>query len=146
MTTYNADVDPALTTFLGFLDYDAKNPARPAGTEFSFSTTDDNSLVNHGYADAAANRAAMVAFLTNLLNAGETSVTFLIAQKNNLAITGDNDPLPVRSDNLIFASKEFQPTGLAVGAWAPKLVLAPEPASLSALALGGLLLSRRRQA
>ncbi len=150
LTTYNADVDLSVASFLGYLDMDGRTTPRAAGSELSFSTTDDNSLLSHGYTDAAANRAAMVAYLTSLITAGETSATFLIFQKNQLAVTGDNDPGPVRSDNLIFASKEFAPftgpdTGV-VGAWAPKLVLAPEPTSLSALALGSLILGRRRKA
>lgn len=149
LTTYNADVDPTLTTFLGFLDQDGRAPRAP-GTEMSFSTEDDGSTLSHGFADTQANRAAMVAYLTNLLNAGETMATFIVFQKNQLAITGDADPNPVRSDNQIFASKEFAPklgpdAGI-VGAWAPKLVLAPEPASLSTLALGSLLMGRRRKA
>ncbi len=150
LTTYNADLDPTLTTFLGYLDMDGRTTPRAPGSELSFSTEDDNSPLSHGFADTQANRAALVAYLTAMLTAGETSATFVVFQKNQLAVTGDNDPNPVRSDNLIFASKEFAPKLGAdagvVGAWAPKLVLAPEPTSLSAFALGSLLVSRRRKA
>lgn len=152
LTTYNADADPSLTTFLGFLDMDGRTTPRAPGTELSFSTTDDGSVISHGAADAAANNAALVAYLTQLLNDGATSATIMVFQKNQLAVTGDADPGPVRSDNIVFASKEFAPklgpdTGV-VGAWAPKLVLGvvPEPTSLSALALGSLVMGRRRKA
>lgn len=150
LTTYNADVSSTLTTFLGFLDMDGRTTPRAPGTQLSFSTEDDNSPLSHGFGDTQANRAAMVAYLTNLLNAGETSATFIVFQKNQIAVTGDADPNPVRSDNLIFASKEFSPklgaNAGVVGAWAPQLVLAPEPTSLSVLALGSLIANRRRKA
>lgn len=138
--TIGADLDPTLTTFLGYLNYDAKNPSRAAGTMFSFTTGDENSPVNMGPSVYGANNTALVNYLTALLDGGYTSATFLIFQKNAV----DGDTLPVRSDNLIFASKEFQPTGGSLGAWAPQLILAPEPGAATLLAIGAVGLIGRR--
>lgn len=128
-------------TQLGYLNYDAKNPSRAAGTMFSFTTGSENSPVNMGSAVTDANNTALVNFLTNLLNNNYTSATFLIMQKNSI----DADTAPVRSDNLIFASKEFDP-GTGVGAWAPQLILGPEPGAATALlALAAPMLARARR-
>ena len=142
-TTVGADATGA--TLLGYLNYDAKNPARPAGTLFSFTTGIENSPINMGSGQQQANMAALVDYLSDLLDGGATTATFLIFQKNTI----DADPAPVRSDNLIFASKEFQPTGGNIGDWAPQLLIGPVPEPGAATALIGLagaaLFRRRRQ-
>jgi hypothetical protein len=137
--TVGADIDPANTTFLGFLNYDARATARVGGDVLSFTTDSDNSPVNMGPSVYEANRTALVDYLTDLLDAGHTDATFLVFQKNAV----DADPLPVRSDNLVFASKEFQPAGGNVGDWAPQLVVAPEPTGLGLFGFAALAMARR---
>lgn len=140
-----SDIDSSLTTYLGELNYDAKTTARPAGSILSFADTLDNSPISMSSARLASNRTALINYLIDLLNAGQTSATLIIQQKTAAEDGPATAESPIRTDNLIFASKEFQPTGGAIGDWAPRLVI-PEPASLSALAMGGLFLSRRRKA
>lgn len=139
-STVGTDVDMNHAILLGYLNYDAKADGRPAGTVFSFATGLEDSPINMGPDQYNANRASLVAYLTELLNAGYTDANFLIVQKNNV----DNDPLPRRSDNLPFASKEFIPVGMVQGAWAPQLILAPEPGSIAVLGIAAASLLGRR--
>jgi hypothetical protein len=127
-------------TLLGNLNYDAKT--RAAGSVLAFTSGIDNSPINFNVDVQELNRAALVSFLTNLLNNGYTSATFMIVEKN----VADNDPLPRRADNLVFASKEFQPSGGFVGQYAPFMVIAPEPGSMLLAAVGGMTLLRRKRA
>jgi len=146
LATFNdADSSPtspngSLTTFLGFLNFDALPAAsRPQGFEFSFTNSPDASML----AQNAPNNAALVAYLQNLINSGGTSATFLVASK----LTGD--ALPVTGSNMQFASKDFWPVTVATGPgpYAPKLLLnVPEPGGLAAIGIAALVgVARRRR-
>jgi hypothetical protein len=139
--TTKLDADAAQTTLLGFLNWDAAAAAtRPQGTFLSFAQSAD--LSN----DNAANNAALIAFLTSVLDSGATSVTFLLDSKLS------TDPAPFTGSNIQFATRDFIPTlgpGAGVqGAYAPQLILnVPEPtgavAALGLLAASAGLRSRR---
>jgi hypothetical protein len=146
LSTFNdADSSPAspngtLTTFIGMLNFDSlPGASRPQGYEFSFTQSIDASATN------GANNSALIAYLTNLLNAGGTSATFLIASK----LAGDAGP--VTGSNMQFASKDFWPTvvGSGPGPYAPELWLndVPEPGGIAMLAVGAFAAGslRRRQ-
>jgi hypothetical protein len=145
LATFNdADSSPttpngSLTTFLGFLNFDSLPAAsRPQGFEFSFTNNPDASML----AQNPANNTSLVAYLTNLLNSGGTSATFLVASK----LTGD--ALPVTGSNMQFASKDFWPVTVASGAgpYSPKLLLnVPEPGGMIFVSLAALAGVRRRR-
>ena len=138
LATFNdADSSPTapigtLTTFLGFMNFDAlPGASRPQGYEFSFTLSPDSSML----AQNAQNNTALVTYLQNLLNSGGTSATFLIASK----LTGDAGPFT--GSNMQFASKDFWPVtvGSGPGPYAPKLLLnVPEPTGLSALGIAAV--------
>jgi MYXO-CTERM domain-containing protein len=146
LSTFNdADSSPTspfgtLTTFLGFLNFDAQPAAsRPQGYEFSFTMSPDASMSSHN----SNNNLALIAYLTTLLNNGGTSATFLISSK----LTGD--PTPVTGSNMQFASKDFWPVtvGTGNGPFGPELILndVPEPtAALALVSLAGVAAIRRR--
>jgi hypothetical protein len=88
------------------------------------------------------NNAALVTYLTNLLNSGGTSATFLIASK----LTGDAGPLT--GSNMQFAAKDFWPVtvGSGPGPYAPKLLLnVPEPGGIAVLGIAALTIRRRHR-
>jgi hypothetical protein len=124
------------TKFLGFLDFAAQTAAsRPQGFEFSFSHSADPAMAGLN----VANHASLIAYLTDMINAGATSATFLITSK----LAGDAGP--VTGSNKQFASKDFWPTtvGTGPGPYAPELIV-PEPAGLAGLGLLAAAAMRRR--
>jgi hypothetical protein len=146
------DADPTLTTFLGYLNYD-NTTAKAAGTVLSFTDSLDFGSANM-QVNNPLNEAALLSYLGSELTAGRSQISLLIIMKtndpNSDGDTSDSDPGPIATTNIVFASKEFDPDGtgpLAVGAWAPQLVLAPEPGSIAliGLAAAGLLGGRRRR-
>jgi hypothetical protein len=140
--TVGADFDPSQTSFIGYINYDGRTVARPAGTVFSMTTGIEGSPLTMGADVQNANRTALVAYLTNLLDNGHTAANFYIVHKNTI----DNDPLPRRADNLPFASKEFWPAGGNLGDWGPQLILnVPEPATGALFAFAVAVALRRRR-
>ena len=144
-TLNDADSSPTtpngtLTTFLGFLNFDALPAAsRPQGFDFSFTLIPDASMTG---GQNAANNTSLVAYLTNLLNSGGTSATFIVASK----LTGDAGS--VTGSNMQFASKDFWPVtvGTGAGPYAPELILnVPEPTGLAALGVAALAGAVRRR-
>jgi hypothetical protein len=145
LSTFN-DLDSSPTTslgtntrFLGFLDFSAQPGAsRPQGFDFSFTQNTDSAMAGLN----ASNNTALVAYLSDLINAGATNATFLVAAK----LAGD--PGSITGSNLQFASKDFWPTtvGTGPGPYAPELALnVPEPAGLIAFGVAAFLARRRRR-
>lgn len=139
------DVDPTKVSLLGYLNFDAtsaSNPVLGAGELLSFTRSSETA----GIPENSANNAALVAFLTDAIAAGDQKVTFLITAKYA------GDPGGSAGGNMNMASKEFDPDGaagsLATGAWAPQLIVGvvPEPSLLAGAALGSIALIRRRRA
>lgn len=96
-------------------------------------------------ADMLAARLALVTFIGTYLDLGFRDLTFLIG--SGIGTVAGGGPERINGANLQIASKEFQPTGGAVGDFAPQLTLAPEPgvASLAVLGLAALTARGRRR-
>jgi hypothetical protein len=143
VTTFNdLDSSPAapvgsLTRFIGFLDFAAQSAAsRPQGFEFSFTQSADPAMG----ALNGTNNASLVQYLTDMINAGATSATFLIASK----LTGDAGP--VTGSQMLFASKDFEVTAGAGAVNGPQLALnVPEPTAFALFGAATLVTASRRR-
>jgi hypothetical protein len=125
-------------TYLGFTTL--PSGTRLIGDVFAFTTDRDGTVENTDPAQLAINLANLVNFLTNGLNNGYRDFTFILGP----GIGQDGDIL--NPSNQQIASKDLiAPIG-GLGAFAPRLLVAPEPGTAMAVALfGGLAGLRRRR-
>jgi len=135
--TYVDDLDMSVLTYLGFTTLPAGT--RLPGDSFAFTTDRDGTVENTNPTQLAINLNNLLNFLGNGLAGGFHDFTFILGP----GIGADGDIL--NTTNQQIASKDIIGNPGGTGAWAPRLLLAPEPGTLSILAMCAAGLGRRRR-